>query len=63
MKRGYLLLPLHFLLGYLMIAGQSFGQSDQSPPPFNYSIPVQRLQLKLTTSFVFFSLYGRLDMD
>jgi len=41
----------------------SFGQADPRPDPFGYSVPKQRLQLKLTTSFLFFSMQGQLDMD
>ncbi|HVU99665.1 MAG TPA: hypothetical protein VHE34_30800 [Puia sp.] len=32
-------------------------------PSFGQDDPRQRLQLKLTTSFLFFSMQGQLDMD
>ena len=63
MKSGYLFLILFFIGGNLAIVIHSFGQSDRSQPSFGYSVAKQRLQLKLTTSFVYFSMQGQLDMD
>lgn len=63
MKSGYLFLTLFFIAGNLTIAIYSFGQPDQTLPSFGYSVAKQRLQLKLITSFVYFNMQGRLDMD
>ena len=63
MKSRYLLLILFFIAGNFRGIIHSFGQSDQSQSSFGYSIAKQRLQLKLTTSFVYFSMQGQLDMD
>jgi two-component sensor histidine kinase len=63
MKPGYLFSILLFIVSNLTGVIDSFGQSDQSNPSFGYSIAKQRLQLKLTTSFVYFSMQGKLDMD
>ena len=62
-KRGYLYLILFFITSNLTVLIDSFGQEDQSHPSFGYSVAKQRLQLKLTTSFVYFSMQGQLDMD
>ncbi len=61
MKPGHLFLIL-FIAGNFTTGIHSFGQSDQSPS-FGYSVAKQRLQLKLVTSFVYFSMQGQLDMD
>jgi len=63
MKPGYLLLILFFIVCNIPIVIHSFGQSDQSQPSFGYSVAKQRLQLKLITSFVYFSMQGQLDLD
>lgn len=63
MKPGYPFLILFFIVGSLAVALHSFGQPDQSQPSFGYSVAKQRLQLKLTTSFVYFSMQRQLDMD
>lgn len=63
MKPGYLFLILFFIAGNLTVAIHSVGQTDQSPPSFNYSVAKQRLQFKLTTSFAYFGTQGLLDMD
>lgn len=63
MKPAYLFLIALCVGTDLTITMHSFGQSDPAQPSFGYSIAKQRLQLKLTTSFVFFSLQGQLDMD
>jgi two-component system, sensor histidine kinase PdtaS len=52
-----------FITGSLLTVIPTVGQPDQSRPPFDYSIPLQRLQLKLTTSFLYFGMQGQLDMD
>ena len=52
-------MPLLFIAANLAIETLSFGQ----PSSFGYSIAKQRLQQKLTTSFLFFSMQGQLDMD
>jgi len=62
MKSGNLFVIFLFLVSDLA-ALHSFGQSKQSQPSFGYSVPKQRLQLKLITSFVYFSMQGQLDMD
>lgn len=56
-------LILFFIAAGLTVAIRSLGQSDRSQPSFGYSVAKQRLQLKLTTSFVYFSMQGQLDMD
>jgi two-component sensor histidine kinase len=56
-------LILFFIAAGLTAAIRSLGQSDRSQPSFGYSVAKQRLQLKLTTSFVYFSMQGQLDMD
>ena len=58
MKLRYLLL-LSFIAGSLVTWVPSLGQADS----FGYSVAKQRLQLKLTNAFVYFSLQGKLDMD
>lgn len=63
MKSRYLYFFLFFIVGNLTIVKHSFGQPEQSQPSFGYSVAEQRLQLKLTTSFVFFGMQGYLDMD
>src|SRR5688500_17070604 len=63
MKPGYLFLFLYFISGNLTFVTRSFGQPDRSQPSFGYSFAKQRLQLKLITSFVYFSMQGYLDMD
>src|SRR5215510_9773454 len=63
MNREYLYLIFFFIVTNVTVVRHSFGQSDKSQPSFGYSVAKQRLQLKLTTSFVFFSLQGQLDMD
>src|SRR5436190_15444200 len=63
MKPGYLLLIIFFIASCLTPAVHSFGQTDPSQSSFGYSVAEQRLQLKLTTSFVYFSMQGQLDMD
>ena len=63
MKAGYLYLIPFIVAANLTTVKQSFGQSSQSQPDFGYSVAKQRLQLKLVTSFVYFSMQGQLDMD
>jgi len=63
MKSGYLFLILFFISCNLAVATHSFGQPEQSQTSFGYPIAKQRLQLKLTTSFLYFSMQGQLDMD
>ena len=63
MKSRNLFAILFFIGGNLTVVTHSFGQSDQSQPSFGYSIAEQRLQLKLITSFVYFSMQGQLEMD
>ena len=63
MKPGYLILILFFIADSFLMVSHSFGQPDQSQPSFGYSVAKQRLQLKLITSFVYFSMQGRLDID
>jgi two-component sensor histidine kinase len=41
----------------------SFGQPGRSQSSFGYSVAKQRLQFKLTTSFLYFGMQGQLDMD
>ena len=60
--------PGNFLFLFLIVASctgvtHSFGQADQYQPSFGYPVARQRLQLKLTTSFIFFSMQGQLNMD
>src|SRR5688572_26358493 len=55
---------LSFIFAVLIaIALGSYGQNDHGQPAIKYSMPLQRLQLKLTTSFVYFHLRRRLDLD
>jgi two-component sensor histidine kinase len=54
---------LFFLTGCLVKPLTSVGQQNQAQSSFGYSLAKQRLQLKLTTSFVYFSMQGQLDMD
>ncbi|HEU5165357.1 MAG TPA: sensor histidine kinase [Chitinophagaceae bacterium] len=63
MKSGYLFLILLFISCNLAVVTYSFGQPDQTQTSFGYSVAKQRLQLKLTTSFVYFNMQGQLDMD
>lgn len=63
MKSRYLLVVLFFIVGNLTVIIHSFGQPHQSQSSFGYSIAKQRLQLKLITSYVYFSMQGQLDMD
>ena len=63
MKPGFLYLISLCIAGNLVISARTFGQTDQSQPSFGYSVAKQRLQFKLTTSFVFFCLQRRLDQD
>lgn len=63
MKSRYTFRALFLMVCYLIPMMPSFGQSGQPGPSFGYSVAEQRLQLKLTTSFVFFSLQAQLDMD
>ena len=63
MKSTYFCLILFVIAGDLTIPVHAFGQPDQSQPYFGYSVAKQRLQLKLITSFVYFSMQGQLDMD
>jgi two-component system, sensor histidine kinase PdtaS len=63
LKNRYLILILFFIAGNLAPVIHSFGQSDQIQPSFGYSVAEQRLQLKLITSFVYFSMQGQLDLD
>jgi two-component sensor histidine kinase len=63
MSPKFLFPILYFIAAELTMAKESFGQSGQSPPSFGYSVAKQRLQLKLITSYVFFSMQGQLDMD
>jgi two-component system, sensor histidine kinase PdtaS len=58
MKSRFLVLTF-----FIVARIHAFGQTDQFPSPFGYSVAEQRLQLKLITSFVFFSMQGQLDMD
>jgi len=62
-RQGYLFSILFVIAGNLAVVGNSFAQSNQYQPSFGYSIAEQRLQLKLITSFVYFSMQGQLDMD
>ena len=63
MKPGFLFLIPLLIAVKLTVVIPSFGQPAQTPPSFGYSVAKQRLQFKLTTSFVFFSMQGQLDMD
>ena len=63
MKPGSLYFIFLIIAGNLAIVPHSFGQTDQSQPSFGYSVAKQRLQLKLITSFVYFSMQGQLDLD
>ena len=63
MKSRYLFVILFFIAGNLTVVMHSVGQSDQSQPSFGYSVAKQRLQLKLITSYIYFSMQGQLDMD
>ncbi|MBV4355856.1 tetratricopeptide repeat-containing sensor histidine kinase [Pinibacter aurantiacus] len=62
MSPKYLITILFFIAGNLALT-DSFGQTSQSQSSNGYSVPKQRLQFKLTTSFVYFSLQGQLDLD
>ncbi|SIN91408.1 histidine kinase dimerization/phosphoacceptor domain -containing protein [Chitinophaga niabensis] len=59
MKAVHLLLSLCFLF----CSHPIFGQTNAGRSSFGYSIPKQRLQFELTTSFVYFVMLRRLDMD
>lgn len=59
MKSVLVFLSLCFIVCSLSV----FGQTKAGKSPFGYSVPTQRLQLKLTTSYVFFCLKGRVNMD
>jgi len=59
MRSRYLLLLILFSAISLAVKTPSFGQQ----PSFGYSIAKQRLQQKLTTSFLYFGMQGQLDMD
>ena len=61
MKSRCLFFILVFIASSFAAGTFSFAQSSQST--FGYSTSKQRLQFKLTTSFVFFSMQGVLDMD
>src|SRR5690349_17224646 len=61
MKSRCLFFILVFIASSFAAGTFSFAQPRQST--FGYSISKQRLQFKLTTSFVFFSMQGILDMD
>ena len=63
MKARYPFLILFFIAGHFTVVKHSFCQAHRGQHPFGYSVAMQRLQLKLTTSFVFFSMQGQLDMD
>lgn len=58
MKSGYLILSL-----LLVCASSATKYTYSQTRTFGYSVPMQRLQLKLTTSYVYFCLKGRVDMD
>ena len=59
MKSALVFLSLCFFVCTLSV----FGQTPADKPSFGYSVPMQRLQLELTTSYVYFCLKGRVDMD
>src|SRR5262245_44813728 len=63
MNRVNLYLIFLLIVTNVAVVRHSFGQSDKSQPSFGYSQAKQRLQLKLTTSFVYFNMQGQLDMD
>jgi two-component sensor histidine kinase len=63
MKRGYLFLLLFFITANVTLVTHSFGQQDASQSSFGYSVAEQRLQHKLITSYLYFSMQGQLDMD
>jgi len=62
MKLRHLFIPLLIAIN-LTAAIPSYCQTNSPLPNFGYSIAKQRLQFKLTTSFLFFSMQGKLDMD
>ena len=61
MRSRYLF--LFFFFSCVLSTKLSFGQINDDQPAFGYSVPLQRLQLKLISSYVFFCLQGQLDMD
>src|SRR5688572_25774345 len=61
MRSRYLF--LFFFLAELLLTRLSFAQTSDDQPSFGYSVPLQRLQLKLISSYVYFSFQGHLDMD
>lgn len=63
MRPGYLLLILLIIACALPATKHAYGQASAGKPSFGYSILKQRLQLKFTTSYVYFCLRGRVDMD
>ncbi|HEY4288529.1 MAG TPA: sensor histidine kinase [Puia sp.] len=63
MKPKHLLLIPFLIVGNLTAAIRAFGQTDRSRPSSAYSAAMQRLQLNLTTSFVYFCMQGQLEMD
>ena len=54
-------LAVVFIAGSLATGVACYGQPDR--PHFGYSVARQRLQFKLTTSFLYFGMQGLLDMD
>ena len=63
MKPRHLFLILFFIAATLAVSVHSSGQSNHSQSDFGYSVAEKRLQLKLISSFVYFSMQGQLDMD
>ena len=61
MRSRYLF--LFFFLAWLLSTKLSFGQINDDQLSFGYSVPLQRLQLKLISSYVYFCLQGQIDAD
>jgi len=63
MNTRYLYALLLFVTGGLIFVQHSLGQTNEEQPSFNYPVALQRLQLKLISSYVYFCLQGQIDAD
>jgi two-component sensor histidine kinase len=63
MKPGLPFILLFFVAVGLTAAIPSLAQPGGAQPSFESTVAKQRLQLKLTTSFVYFAMQGQLDID